>query len=78
MLQEYLQLPQKVKSKIVEGFCTSLMKGAGIRVYEYSTLQNNNDCKLQLEVLFLVMQGYRGVYKRVRRIRLLFGITLLN
>ena len=28
------------------------MKGAGIRVYEYSTLQNNNDCKLQLEVLF--------------------------
>ena len=40
------------QSKIVEGFCTSLMKGAGIRVYEYSTLQNNNDCKLQLEVLF--------------------------
>lgn len=40
------------QSKIVKGFCTSLMKGAGIRVYEYSTKQNNNDCKLQLEVLF--------------------------
>ncbi len=40
------------QSKIVKGFCTSLMKGAGIRVYEYSTQQNNNNCKLQLEVLF--------------------------
>lgn len=40
------------QSKIVKGFCTSSMKGAGIRVYEYSTQQNNNNCKLQLEVLF--------------------------
>lgn len=40
------------QSKIVKGFCTSSMKGAGIRVYEYSNMQNIKDCKLQLEVLF--------------------------
>lgn len=40
------------QSKIVKGFCTSSMKGAGIRVYEYSSKQNIDDCKLQLEVLF--------------------------
>lgn len=40
------------QTKIVKGFCTSSMKGAGIRVYEYSSTQNINDCKLQLEVLF--------------------------
>lgn len=40
------------QTKIIEGFCTSTMKGAGIRVYEYADSQTINDCKLQLELLF--------------------------
>lgn len=39
-------------SKIILGYSDTTCKGAGIRVYEYSSKQNINDCKLQLEVLF--------------------------
>lgn len=40
------------QTKITEGFCTSSMKGAGIRVYEYANMQTITDCKIQLELLF--------------------------
>lgn len=39
-------------SKIIRGYSDTSCKGAGIRVYEYSSKQNISDCKLQLEVLF--------------------------
>lgn len=40
------------ESKIILGFNTSKMKGAGIRVYEYADTQTINMCKIQLEYLF--------------------------
>lgn len=40
------------ESKILLGFNTSKMKGAGIRVYEYADTQTINMCKIQLEYLF--------------------------
>ena len=40
------------EKKIIEGFTTSEMKGAGIRVYEYADADTINLCKLQLEYLF--------------------------
>ena len=40
------------QTKIIKGFCSSSLKGAGIRVYEYSNKQNIDDCRLQLEILF--------------------------
>lgn len=38
--------------RIAEGFTTTGMKGAGIRVYEYASKQRMNDCRLQLEAIF--------------------------
>lgn len=38
--------------KIIHGFNTSKMKGAGIRVYEYADKRTINLCKIQLEYLF--------------------------
>lgn len=40
------------ESKIIEGFTTSQMKGAGIRVYEYADDATIKACKIQLENLF--------------------------
>lgn len=40
------------QSKIVRGFNTSSMKGAGIRVYEYADKTHIDQCKIQLEYLF--------------------------
>lgn len=40
------------ESKIIEGFTTSQMKGAGIRVYEYADNNTIYACKIQLEYLF--------------------------
>ena len=40
------------ESKIIEGFTTSQMKGAGIRVYEYADDSTIKACKIQLEYLF--------------------------
>lgn len=40
------------ESKIIEGFTTSQMKGAGIRVYEYADETTIKACKIQLESLF--------------------------
>lgn len=42
----------KGESKIIEGFATSRMKGAGIRVYEYADEATIKSCKIQLEYLF--------------------------
>lgn len=38
--------------KIIKGYNTSKMKGAGIRVYEYADADTINLCRLQLEYLF--------------------------
>ncbi len=38
--------------RIVRGFNATSMKGAGIRVYEYASLETMNQCRLQLEALF--------------------------
>lgn len=38
--------------KIIAGFDTSRMKGAGIRVYEYADTETIKLCKIQLEYLF--------------------------
>lgn len=40
------------ENKIMEGFNTSSLKGAGIRVYEYADSQCIQKCKIQLEFLF--------------------------
>lgn len=40
------------ESKIIEGFTTSQMKCAGIRVYEYADDSTIKACKIQLEYLF--------------------------
>lgn len=40
------------ESKIIQGFTTSDMKGAGIRVYEYADSTTIENCKIQLEFLF--------------------------
>lgn len=40
------------ESKIIRGFNTSKMKGAGIRVYEYADAETIKMCKFQLEYLF--------------------------
>lgn len=40
------------ESKIIEGFNTSKLKGAGIRVYEYADDATIKACKIQLEFLF--------------------------
>ncbi len=40
------------QDKIMAGFNTSKMKGAGIRVYEYADSHTISDCRLQLELLF--------------------------
>ncbi len=40
------------QTKIVEGYNTSTMKGAGIRVYEYADSNTIDLCRLQLEYLF--------------------------
>ena len=40
------------EGKIIEGYSTTAMKGAGIRVYEYADSDIINKCKLQLEYLF--------------------------
>lgn len=39
-------------AKIVEGFCHTSKKGAGIRVYEYASTGTINDCRRQLEALY--------------------------
>lgn len=39
-------------SKIREGFNTSSLKGAGIRVYEYASLESIKMCHLQLEYIY--------------------------
>ncbi len=38
--------------KIVEGFNTSKLKGAGIRVYEYASSENMQKCRTQLEFIY--------------------------
>lgn len=38
--------------KINRGYTTSGLKGAGIRIYEYSSSNNTIDCRLQLEYVF--------------------------
>ncbi len=38
--------------KIIRGFDTTRMKGAGIRVYEYASATTTMNCRLQLEALF--------------------------
>ena len=38
--------------KITEGFKTTSSKGAGIRVYEYASLDTIKECRLQLEALY--------------------------
>lgn len=38
--------------KILRGFTTSGMKGAGIRVYEYASQEINLQCRIQLEFIF--------------------------
>lgn len=40
------------EKKIIKGFFSSKMKGAGIRVYEYADTKTINQCRLQLELLF--------------------------
>lgn len=40
------------QGKIIMGFNTSQMKGAGIRVYEYADTKTIEACKTQLELLF--------------------------
>ena len=40
------------EEKIIEGFNSSRMKGAGIRVYEYADSETIKLCKIQLEYLF--------------------------
>lgn len=40
------------ETKIIHGFNTSKMKGAGIRVYEYANSETITSCKIQLEYLF--------------------------
>lgn len=37
---------------IIEGYNTSRMKGAGIRIYEYASTEIINACRIQLESLF--------------------------
>lgn len=39
-------------SKIQRGFNSKNQKGAGIRLYEYSSLETINQCRLQLEAIF--------------------------
>lgn len=38
--------------KISEGFNTTGMKGAGIRLFEYASLATINECRIQLEAVF--------------------------
>lgn len=38
--------------KIIRGFNTTSAKGAGIRIYEYASLNTNRHCRLQLEALY--------------------------
>ncbi|NOH20090.1 BstXI family restriction endonuclease [Vibrio cyclitrophicus] len=38
--------------KISEGFNTTGMKGAGIRLFEYASLETINECRIQLEAIF--------------------------
>lgn len=38
--------------KIIRGFNTTAMKGAGIRIYEYASATTIEKCRLQLEALF--------------------------
>lgn len=40
------------QTKIIRGFNTSSMKGAGIRVYEYANSTTIKECRIQLELLF--------------------------
>lgn len=43
---------EKGKDKIIEGYNSSKLKGAGIRVYEYADDATISACRLQLEFLF--------------------------
>lgn len=43
--------------KIAEGFTTTGMKGAGIRVYEYAPKKRMNDCRIQLEAIFWLCEN---------------------
>ena len=38
--------------RIIQGFTTTLIKGAGIRVYEYASRSTIASCRLQLEALY--------------------------
>lgn len=42
---------------IIEGFNTTALRGAGIRVYEYASKQTINHAKLQLEALLWMCEG---------------------
>lgn len=69
------------QTKIIEGFNTSKLKGAGIRVYEYADDATISDCKLQLEFLFWSCYDIEAflnlcsneertmLYERMRRIK---------
>lgn len=52
------------QTKIIKGFCSSSMKGAGIRVYEYANSKTISDCKLQLELLFWSCKDIEDLIKR--------------
>lgn len=52
------------ESKIIEGFTTSQMKGAGIRVYEYADDATIKMCKIQLEYLFWSCKDIENLIKQ--------------
>ena len=46
---------------LVEGYCSSSLRGAGIRVYEYASSSTLRDTRLQLECLFWRCYDYAEV-----------------
>lgn len=52
------------ENKIIKGFTSSTMKGAGIRVYEYADKETIQLCKIQLEFLFWSCADINDLFKR--------------
>lgn len=48
-------------AKIIRGFETTSLKGAGIRVYEYASRETIEQCRLQLEALFWLCEDAEAV-----------------
>lgn len=46
-----------------EGFTTTAMRGAGIRVYEYASAAVTQQCRLQLEALLWMCEDSRSVFE---------------